>query len=200
MTRIILKYPFIRHYAGSVFDVEESYGESDPYSFERMSPPKTYLLPDNGKGLPVQLDVSNTVLCPPSVFESADLALGPCRITSVQSENGLLKMDDVQLSEDKQSLSFDGFSLEKGSFFEILDRTNGQILQKSSLDTPFPLVSGFRASTVSLDFSTLKAGFYEVKIQNDNKIILVITVIKCFPLVVTMDILSGRYTTIETIW
>ena len=119
MTRIILKIPFIRHYAGSVFDVKESYGESDPYSFERISPPKTYLLPDNGKGLPVQLDALNTVLCPPSVFEGVDLASGPCRITSVQPENGLLKMDDLQLSEDKQSLSFDGFSLKKGFFLKF---------------------------------------------------------------------------------
>ena len=166
MTRIILKIPFIRHYAGSVFDAEESYGESDPYSFERMSPPKTYLLPDNGKGLPVQLDASNTLLCPPSVFEGADLAFGPCRITSAQSENGLLKMDDVQLSEDKQSFSFSMPSLKKGAFFEILDRTNGEILQNGSLDTP----------SVILSFSTLKAGFYEVKIQSDNKIILVITI------------------------
>ena len=196
MSRIILLYPFIRHYAGSVFDLEENPNFPDEYddirARDRISfwDKRTYILPDAGKGNSADLDFTNTVLCPPSVFEGVDLASGPCRITSVQSENGLLKMDDVQLSEDKQSLRFNDFSLKKGSFFEISDRTNGETLQKSSLDTP----------SVILSFSTLKAGFYEVKIQNDNKISLVITVIKCFPLVVTMDISSGRYTTIKTIW
>ena len=87
MPLIILKTPFIRHYAGSVFDVEESTNNPNWEYAEKISPKRTYFLPDNGRGYATELDISDTVLCPNTLFEGVDLMAGPCRVTSAKASD-----------------------------------------------------------------------------------------------------------------
>lgn len=44
---------------------------------------RVYNLPDNGKGIPVELPVPYTLDCPEYIFESVNIKRGPCRVTSV---------------------------------------------------------------------------------------------------------------------
>ena len=85
MPRIVLRTPFIHHYAGSVFDLERSTVTPNWEFEDRSSPPRTYFLPDNGKGLGVDLPMSDTGICLPSIFVGVDLTTGPCRITSART-------------------------------------------------------------------------------------------------------------------
>ncbi len=85
MPRIVLRTPFIHHYAGSVFDLERSTVTPNWEFEDRSSPPRTYFLPDNGKGLGVDLPMSDKGICLPSIFVGVDLTTGPCRITSART-------------------------------------------------------------------------------------------------------------------
>ncbi len=208
MPYIILKNPFIRHYAGSVFDLEENFQRSswdmNELLYERMPAQRNYLLPDGGKGFAVELSISDTVLCPPSVLEGVDLTIGPCRITSVKTQlsNGENAPIEWQLSMEKTSL-FDIDIYEKQEVkielppsspspqsVEIIERKGNKIL-KSINSSNYEL---------SIDFKDFSNGFYEIRIHCKNNILHIITLIKCFPLVITFDPRTGKYTTMKTIW
>lgn len=191
MPLIILKTPFMRHYAGSVFDLEENtYRDNDDFFIEKISPQRGYLLPDTGKGSPVHLSKSDTVLCPPSVFEGVDLTTGPCRITSAKAADLSNKWGENQviLSENKEGINIT--ELSKATHLAIFDRKTNQMLQEKTISTP----------SVFLDFSAFSIGFYEIKIFCKNDILYTITLIKCFPIVTTYDPKTGKYTTMKTIW
>lgn len=191
MSRIILKTPFMRHYEGSVFDLEESINrDRDDFFQEKISPQKGYYLPDDGKGSPIHLPKSDTVLCPPSLFEGMVLTTGPCRITSakafdLESEWGENK---VFLSENKDGLHItDQFMATR---LAVFDRKNKGIIQEKIIST----------TTLFLGFPKLLPGFYEIKIFSNNDILYSITFIKCYPLVLLYDPKTGHYTTKKTIW
>jgi hypothetical protein len=140
--------------------------------------------------LGVGLSMSNTSICPPSLFEGVDLTTGPCRVTSAKADNSGINWDENQviLSENKQNLSIT--DLFQATRLAIFDRQTNQILQEKAVSTP----------SVYLDFSAFLPGFYEIKIFGENDILYTITFIKCFPLVVTMENVTNRFTTMTTIW
>lgn len=189
MPLIILQYPILRHYAGSVFDVEENSTPSEWYE-ERLSPKGTYWLPDGGKGLPTEISFADTALCPPSVLEGVDLMTGPCRVTSAKAviEDSKWGENQVVLSENKQI--FNITDLFEATHLGIFDRKTNHKIQEKAISTP----------SLFLDFSAFSIGFYEIKIFRKNEILYTITFIKCFPLVVTLDPKTGHYTTMKTIW
>lgn len=50
MPFIILKNPFMRHYAGSVFNLDENLSwDTDQDRYERITPTRNYILPDSGR-------------------------------------------------------------------------------------------------------------------------------------------------------
>ena len=181
MPRIVLQCPFIRHYAGSVFDLDISTGsDDDDYNerfFNRQPSKTTYYLPDGGKGNPAEVSISDVFYCPPSVFKGVDLTTGPCRVTSAKTTESGSNWGENQviLSENKQSLNIT--ELFQATRLAILDRKTNQMLQEKVISPP----------SVFLDFSTFSPGFYEIKIFCKNEIVCTITFIKCFPLVVTME-------------
>lgn len=191
MPLVILKTPFMRHYAGSVFDLDENLSwDKDQDRYERITPERNYLLPDGGRGHTVNLSFSDTILCPPSVLEGVDLTIGPCRITSAKAVDLDNKWGENQviLSENKQNLNIT--DLFQAIRLAVFDRKTNQIIQEKMISTP----------SVFLDFSAFSKGFYEIKIFSKNEILYTITFIKCFPLVVTYDPKTGKYTTMKTIW
>jgi hypothetical protein len=191
MPLVILKMPFMRHYAGSLFDLNESLSwDKDQYRYERITPQRNYLLPDSGRGYSVDLSFSDTILCPPSVLEGEDLTSGPCRITSAKAIDLDNKWGENQviLSENKEGINIT--DLFQAARLAIFDRKNKDVIQEKTISSP----------SVFLDFSTLLPGFYEIRIFCKNDILYTITFIKCFPLVVTIDPKTGKYTTMKTIW
>jgi hypothetical protein len=194
MPRIVLHYPFMRHYAGSVFDLDISTGsDDDDYEtrfFNRQPAKTTYHLPDGGKGLPAEISISDVFYCPPSLFEGVDLTTGPCRVTSAKSSESGSNWGEKQviLSEDKQNISITG--LFQATQWAIFDRKTKKVLQEEAISTP----------SVFLDFSTFLPGFYEIKIFCKNDSVPTITFIKCFPLVVTLKDGTSSFTTMKTIW
>jgi hypothetical protein len=204
MSLVILKYPFMRHYAGSVFDLEENNDYADWEFEERVSPKLTYIIPDAGKGYAAELDKNDTILCPPSVLEGINLTTGPCRITSAmtQSNKDLYVEMEWRLSLEKNEL-FAINGIEKQGIkinipqmsptpqrLHIINRTDKTILKDITIGD----------FVLSLDFSCFNNGFYEIIIFCKNDIQHKISCIKCFPLVITLDKSTGEYTTMKTIW
>ena len=206
MPRIILKNPFIRHYAGSVFDLEENPGFSDAYDDIRVrdrisfAGKRTYILPDAGKGIGAELSVVDTFLCPPEIFEGVDLTSGPCRITSAKTDAQpdaawQLTIEKALLSDfqnrEKQRISIDvPTNAPLPQRVQLFDRKLNQILRDGV--APDRLIH--------IDNDQLNPGFYEVRVLCKNQTTHILTFIKCFPLVVTMDARSGTFTTIKTIF
>lgn len=208
MPRIILQYPFMRHYAGSVFDLEEnlnrSDNESDDRFYDRLPPKRNYFLPDSGKGFAIDLPISNTVLCPPSVFDGVDLTTGPCRITSATTKSNKnlevpfenqLNIDKVQLldivNQEKQGIRIElPTQSPSPQRLQIIERQANKILKDITVNDYL----------LSLDCMELSTGFYEIRILCKGDITHSMTCIKCFPLVVTMDLKTHHYTTMKTIY
>ncbi|MBK8483545.1 MAG: hypothetical protein IPL31_04110 [Saprospiraceae bacterium] len=74
MPRVILLYPFIKHYAGTVFDLNETIISSDWNDDERIREKQSqhsklvYFLPDAGNGRSAELYESETIICPDDIF------------------------------------------------------------------------------------------------------------------------------------
>jgi hypothetical protein len=179
MPLIVLQYPFIRHYAGSVFDLEISSGsDDDDYNerfFNRQPAKATYHLPDGSKGNPAEISISDVFYCPTDLFEGVDLTTGPCRVTSAKSTElgSNWGENQVILSENKQGLNI--ANLFQATHLAIFDRKTKKVLQEEAISTP----------SVFFDFSTFLPGFYAIKIFCKNDSVHTITFIKCFPLVVS---------------
>ena len=206
MQRIILLYPFIRHYAGSVFDLEENPNFPDEYDDIRVrdcinfGDKRTYILPDGGKGNSTNLDVTNTTSCPPEIFENVDLTSGPCRITSAKTQAN----DDAdwQLTIEKTALIAVQNQENQGILIDlpthtprpqrvqIVDRQSKQIIKNEAVN----------AHLLRLDFSDFTVGFYEISVLCEKKTVHILTFIKCFPLVVEMKNRTSVFTTIKTVW
>lgn len=203
----------MRHYAGSVFDLDDTTGVSGWDPDERVrerqsfSDKRTYTLPDAGNGLEVALPVSDTVVCPPEIFEGMDLRSGPCRVTAAQTGIGAgMKGEDIpptaRLSKDHAVLiALKGIenqgievALPQGSpqprCIEIVDRRDGRIL----------IARPEKEHRFLIDLSDAMPGFYHIRITCKRDFVHLISVLKCFPLVVNYDTRTGDWETIQTIW
>jgi hypothetical protein len=198
MQRIVLTVPFIRHYAGSVFELDENTNRpaGTDWQYDRIAPEKTYWLPDAGKGLPADLPVRDTVRCPPGVFDQVDLCSGPCRFTSAETrpttENGLgIGLDQLQLSANKQAVSI-RFQpgLPAPLRLHIRDRVRHTVVHEQAVD-------GY---AVDLSLSRYEPGFYELCFACQQQVAHYITFIKCFPLVVTVNQRLGTYDVFPTLY
>ena len=91
--RIILKVPFYKHPAGTVFELADNAEPTDWPEDERLrekqnfSNKMAYYLPDGGRGFAVSLPVSDTVPCPDHVFDGHDTRKGPCRVTLTETKH-----------------------------------------------------------------------------------------------------------------
>lgn len=200
--RVVLLVPFIRHYAGSVFELYESTEpdawDPDGWVQEKISYNRyAYQLPDNGKGLPTRLLKSDTIPCPPALFEGQDLRSGPCRVTLVQSlPDGSGSDPDAQLS-DIGGISGQAVLLR----LDAAAKPPFRITLRDSRDDRELGAFESAENPVRLDFSTFQPGFYSARIESRNGVGAVMQMIKCFPLVAQIreggrDITS----TMKTVW
>ena len=207
MSLIMLKNPFIHHYAGSVFDLDENYSrseaESDARINDRISPQRNYLLPDSGRGHSVDLPLHYVTDVPPSLIAGLDLTTGPCRITSVKTQSnqdqialewqiskeqiGLLDTDAYQKQIVKIQLHD---SSPKPRWVVISDRKQDLVVRNTSVNSYL----------LTIDMKEFNYGFYAIQIDCKKGVSHRITLIKCFPLVVTPNPSTGYFTTIKTIW
>ncbi|MCC6461623.1 MAG: hypothetical protein IT260_14205 [Saprospiraceae bacterium] len=186
--RVVLLVPFVRHYAGSVFDLYESLEpdgwDDDDRGREKISfHQRSFRLPDNGKGAPTNLSKSDTMPCPPRLFEGLDLRTGPCRITSMQPLAG--GSIDAQLS-DIGAHSGQGVLLRldagaKAPFRITLTDTR----EKQDLGN-----FEKHENPALLDLSQLEPGFYRLTIEDRKGAGAVVQLLKCFPLVALLE--EGR--------
>lgn len=211
MPLIYLNQPFIRHYAGSVFELSDAIGDSgwddDIRVRDRMPciDHRIYHLPDNGKGIYAELPIEYTDGCPKELFNNINIKSGPCRITSVSKE--LESNDDPFYAE----------PLPKGKgkivYYETTPISkNNLIIDIKDLPKPDQLniinlvtnegwfLSSELTDKMVLDFSDYSPGFYSVTFYKNGKEIYNFTMIKCFPIVVTYDNDSGKYLTSQTLW
>src|SRR5690349_14957988 len=92
-TRIVLKVPFYKHPAGSVFDLADNAEPSDWPEDERLreklnfSDKMAYFLPDGGRGFGVSLAVNDTVPCPDHVFDGHNTRKGAAWVTLVETRH-----------------------------------------------------------------------------------------------------------------
>lgn len=201
--RVVLLVPFIRHYAGSVFELyinstPDGWDDDDrvreKISFNRHS----YLLPDNGKGAPVNLSQSDTIPCPPTLFEGVDLRSGPCRVTAAVALSGNPSGGsvDAQLTDiggrSGQGILVQMDAEAKPPFsVQLTDIRGERSLDKYEL-SPNPAL---------LDCSGLEPGFYRAELESRNGYRMAVHFIKCFPLVVLFDNGSRRITgTMKTVY
>lgn len=206
MPLVFLKYPLVKHYAGSVFDIEEVVrpNESHPILYERMTPRRYYFLPDDGKGRPMDLSYDDVEACPAGIFKKVLINTGPVRITSVIAGG-----PDQEAHRNTNYLHPELFDLEPSEGIEkqiikviwppqvhlplngiFFDRKLNKPIGEAMLTQP------------NFDFDLLKLhpGFYEIQLLKEQKILFRITMIKCFPLVVSVDASGQNYAIQKTVW
>lgn len=201
MPMVVLKYPFMRHYAGSVFFLDEYFQDSSGSLYEeRISPKKYYALPDAGHGYATSLPQSDIELCSELMFQHLDKKSGPCRITSASSlaHSELIKCLDIDrvTLRDREGLQKQVMIVKvpKTSALpesvSIFDRRTCQRLKKIRV----------AEHELVLDCSDLVAGFYEARICCQEQVEHRITFIKCFPLVLNRDQSSQEYSFSKAVW
>lgn len=210
MPRVILLRPFIRHYAGTVFELPDDIGISGWPEDERLrekqnfSDKRTYALPDAGNGQPAELLLSDTILCPADIFDGMDLTTGPCRITSVSRELEDPALDrpaagNLPEGMGKVRLMVEGAPAKN----KIMVSWPGAELSAAVFSRPeaqaIPSV-GWNAAEKTLDFSGCRPGFYLVRLSDAKQGVHEFTLIKCFPLVVNVEERGRRFTTQATVW
>lgn len=205
-TRIILKVPFYKHPAGTVFDLAEDTEPTDWPDDERLrekqhfGDKQAYHLPDGGRGFAVSLSVSDTKPCPEHVFEGHDIRKGPCRVTSACTQYagegkkeevtppcGRLREEHVSI-QTNEAIGSQGLLIELPPFEEVaekmvlLDRLSGQTVIEYVL-------RNYKHSDTQLtwDVSDLNPGFYELRIYFPDGWFHAITLIKFFPFYVEPD-------------
>ena len=181
--RVVLTVPFIRHYAGSVFDLylDPTPDGWDPdervrekISFNRHS----YALPDGGKGAPARLSQSDTIPCPPHLFDGVDLRTGPCRVTAVHALSGA-PVPEPTLSDigghPGQGIVVRLDAGAKAPFKISLTYLRNEQNLGTSEATQNPVL---------LNNAHLEPGFYRAVIESRDGQRIALHFIKCFPLVV----------------
>ena len=212
MPIIILSVPFIHHSAGSVFNVSDTIGYSRWDEDDRMRDrqsfydKRTYVLPDDGKGKPTELLVADTILCPQQLLENIDLHSGPCRVTSVskdleQTHNDPWYAHPFPMGRGKLLLK------ESPNYLKniiIIDETLKSTITRATIldciSKEFINISDNFTPYFQLDFSDFDPGFYKVALFNDSNLLHSFTIIKCFPIVVTIDKNTKKHTITPTLW
>jgi hypothetical protein len=212
MPTIILTEPFIRHYAGSVFYLDDAIGISGWDEDDRLRDRqpchdnRVYTLHDNGKGIACELPIDYTVLCPEKLLENVNLKSGPCRITSVsegleRQQNDPWFADPLPMGRGRLLLK-DAVTCPKnivvsdGSIHLQLTKAiiNDLLSQESKTVT-----NGF-SDEFQLDFSDFAPGFFGVALFNDTELLHSFTLIKCFPIIVKFSEEVNKYTIAQTLW
>jgi len=205
-TRIILKVPFYKHPAGTVFDLAENTEPSEWPEDERLreklnfNDKRVYHLPDGGRGFAVNLSVSDTKPCPEHVFEGHDIRKGPCRVTAAATQYGdegkkeevtppcgRLREENVSI-ETNDSIQSQGLLIDLPAFEEVaekmvlLDRLSGRMVLEYAL-------RNYKHSDTQLkwDVSDLNPGFYELQVCFPGNWYHSICFIKFFPFLVEAD-------------
>ena len=208
--KIILKDPFIKHYAGTVFDLGPPDGLSDWDDDERnrekisFSDKRTYFLPDSGNGRPSMLPVYNTLPCPENIFENIDVRSGPCRITSVcvtDGQNCDKPTDDYAIPNG--AAPFLLHNDQKGHKHMILvvlaKESDVLTLQVKDLFTEGRVLNErIDRETNEVNLFNLLPGFYEISLFDGLKLTARARCIKLFPLSanVIQNKISGYFPTV----
>lgn len=197
--KIILTEPFMKHYAGTIFDLGAPAGISGWHPDERVREKQSYIdqrtynLPDDGKGLETELPLYYTVPFSDILLRDCDVNSGPCRITSVTAfdiHGQPVKNKDYPIPDGafpafltvnqygkKQVLRLLVESENIPALANITDKkTNSQIRQ-------IPLDKS--ENVIYLD--NLSPGFYELEASFGPKKILTFTFIKLFPFYIQPD-------------
>ena len=208
MPRVILLNPFVKHYAGSVFDLNEAVYASDwdvdERNLEKQSrfANKVYLLPDAGNSRSAELPVQDTMLCPEEIFININIKNGPCQITAVKEHP--IDPETIQLI----TARFLKVQLE-GTLFPF----NNNILLLSTGEKKFDTIEiydslsnqkiqqfdGF-SDTKTINFQEAYPGFYRVLFFNSQMPVLELYLFKNFPLVVSPIKYTNRFQCIPTVW
>lgn len=199
-TRIVLTQPFVRHPAGTVFELHEALGVSGWDDDERVrdrqyfGDKRCYRLPDGGNGAVCELPAADTRPCPPEVFDGIDLRTGPVRITGDQVENG------------GNSLKYEGHLMEinginaQGVYFP--PEKLGAAIQSAELRDSLRETEMGKPAMMgeTFDFSELNPGFYQLMLTLKSGIIHRVSFVKSFPLVVTFEGNSSRFQVQKTLY
>lgn len=219
--RMVLKEPMYKYPIGIVFDFLEEQSDiegwdDDDRVREKMSylNKKTYFLPDTGRGFSAMLPGDCLAPCPEKAFAGVDLRTGPLRITKTQSgygkllhpepaplPYGVLKEEQVTLVE-IGGLPAQGLHLELPPFSQEPRRVTLRDAQREETlwERAFSdlNVSG---TTVSIDFSELTPGFYQLFFQFRGDCRHSVQFVKSFPLRVEFNNgLPGGYSLHKTLY
>lgn len=212
MPIIILVEPFIRHYTGSIFQLNDAIGDSgwDEDIRVRDRQPchdkRVYNLPDNGKGIGCELPIDYTVLCPEDVFKDEDLKSGPCRITSVSE--GLEKQNNDPWYAEPLPLGRGKLLLKDACHYEKNVVENEDIIHPGITRLMITNLVSNETMTITntiqdklrLDLSSFNPGFYNIALYYDADVRHFFTIMKCFPMVVKFADYSNKYLISRTLW
>ena len=213
-TRLVLNVPFKRYPPGTVFELVDSNEFSGWDDDERVrekqnySDKRVYYLPDGGRGHATTLPASETSPCPPSAFEGVDLRAGPCRVTAAVSGmgekmspgNGPLPCGEIR-EDDASLLPLNGVNAQgiRVVLPESDSRPQRVLLRDMLRGADIRSIPTFDRET-TLDFSDLLPGFYQVLFQYKNDCVHSIRFIKSFPLLITLERGSSRFSTQQTMY
>lgn len=189
MPFIALTQPFIKHYQGSIFNLnlpQIAFEENETYDITRPTITNIgYLLPDDGKGKECWLPKWCTKEINVDLNPDLSLCCGPCRITSVSDTlrgeidyfwtdplpMGMGKLEYLSTSlKSKYGVKYDAFQEEDLNSIKVVDMLHRV------------LVYQHRQTSKIMDFSDLNAGFYRVSLLRGEEERHYFTLIKCFPL------------------
>jgi len=198
-TRIILKVPFYKHPAGTVFDLSE---ETTPANWsddtrvrEKQSfHEQEYYLPDGGRGFGVSLSRYDTVPCPEHVFEGEDLRKGPARVTLAATKNtdanksdqenppcGRLREEDVSI-QINDAVQSQGFLIKLPPFEDIAEKMVLFDRLEERMILEYELRNYKHTDTeLTWDVSDLYPGFFDLEIRFPGGWYHVVRFIKFFP-------------------
>ncbi len=204
--RVVLKTPFLKLPAGVVFELSDETTvtgwDDDERVRERQnfSGKQAYLVPDDGRGLPAELLVSNTKICPDHIFEGIDLRTGEPRITRVETGHGkslptdnpkppcgILKSENVSL-EYQEALKRWGVVIQLPPFEAVAEKMvlidtlrNEQVIEYE--------LRNYKLTDTRLDWdlSDLRPGFYQLQVRFPGDWFHSIRLIKFFPLLVDAE-------------
>lgn len=207
---IYLTEPFVKHYQGTILalDGPTNSGEYDEWTShnEKISNLNhgVYQVPDNGLGRPAEIPVHFAKPVPYFFLKQLDLYSGPCRITSIFSEdkafmeknkNHYVIPDGIPtlfLKSNVQGIkALLCIQLEADDFpvvVNIIDRKNGDVKIQKNLDSPG-----------EIDLNSLPFDFYELRLNFSERKPIIVTFIKLFAH--TCDLMSGgRIGLVPTVW
>jgi len=206
MPLIFLKQPFIRHYAGTVFELEVCFQQERDHVllYDRLPPRKMYSLPDDGKGEPALLDAQDVEHCLPSFFETVDICHGPLRVTSIQSYKPSTGSLDLLPEMNPETIILTSVSNVPKQAIQLPEFIAQKCLTKGFLRNKNTPVDAMRSglsvvdSVVSMEF--FPPGFYEMVLPFDAEQGYVLHVIKLFPFGVERDLVSGQFSLFRSLW